>query len=563
MKKRIYFVVVLPLVLFSACEKLDREFVTSLSEKQVSKSYDYVSYSVVNLYNDLPSGFLEVDGAMMASAGDEAEHTLETSAIQKFNVGAWNPYDNPDDVWDKYFRAIRKANQVLSIADSVNLDIYRLDPDPAAQIVYKNRVGEIKRWKYEVRLLKAFFYFELVKRYGGVPIIDNIFSLGDNFGQVSRNTLADCIQYISIECDSTATGLPVKYANKDLGRVTKGTALALKSRVLLYAASDLFNDPSWASGYADPEYISLPSGDRAARWRAAADAAKALIGLAGSEYALNSDYPSLFKTFNDKELILVSRAPASNDFEIASYPVGFDLGRGGTTPSQDLVDAYEMVDGSRFDWSNPAHAADPYSNRDPRLGYSILTNFALFKGRHAECYAGGKDGKGIPMATKTGYYLKKYVDENIDLLTGTSSVHSWIIFRLSEIYLNYAEALNECNPGNPDIEIYLNRVRQRPGVELPAVTGLGQSEMREKIRNERRVELAFEDHRLWDLRRWMLASAVLSKPLRSVEVTPITDSTFLYQVIPVENRSFTNKMYFYPIPQTEIVLTGWPQNTLW
>ncbi len=563
MKNRNLILGALSLILLAACEKLDREFVTSLSEKQVSKSYDYISYTVASIYNELPSGFLPIDGAMMASASDEAEHTLETSAVQKFNVGAWNAYDNPDNVLEKYFRAIRKANQVLSMADSVNLDIYRLDPDPAAQIVYKNRVEEIKRWKYEVRLLKAYFYFELVKRYGGVPIIDNIFSLGDNFDQVNRNTLANCIQYITDECDSASSGLPIKYAIKDMGRVTKGTALALKSRVLLYAASDLYNDPAWATGFADPDLISLPSGNRNDRWKAAADAARAFIDSTGSEYALSSDYPSLFRTFNDPEMILVCRAAASNEFEIASYPVGFDLGRGGTNPSQNLVDAYEMADGAKFDWNNPPHSADPYANRDPRLGYSILTNYAMFKGRHIESFPGGKDGKGIPFATKTGYYIKKYVDENIDLLTGTSSVLSWIIFRLAEIYLNYAEALNEYSPGNPDIEIYLNMVRQRPGVDLPAVTGLSQSEMREKIRNERRVELAFEDHRLWDLRRWMQASAELAKPLKGVEITTVTDSTFNYKVINVENRSFENMMYFYPIPQTEIVLTGWPQNPLW
>lgn len=564
MKKKIYILGVLPLLILCACEKLDREVVTSLSKEKVSRSYDFVSFSVASVYYELPEGFFAVDGAMMASASDEAEHTLETSAIQKFNVGAWNAYDNPDDVWEKYYRAVRKSNQVLSIADSVNLDIYKLDPDPASQIVYKLRLAEITRWKNEVRLLKAYFYFELVKRYGGVPIIDSLFTLGDNFDQINRNTLAECIQYIVDECDSTANVLPLKSAAKDMGRVTKGTAFALKSRVLLYAASELFNDPSWASGYANPEYISLPSGDRSARWKAAADAAKSLIDLPGSGYTLSNDYPSLFKTFNNSELILVHRAAASNEFEIASYPVGFDYGRGGTTPSQNLVDAYEMADGSKFDWDNPAHSADPYANRDPRLGYSIITNYAMFKDRHIECFAGGKDGKGIPLATKTGYYLKKYVNEDIDLLTGTNSVHSWIIFRLAEIYLNCAEALNEYNPGDPDIFSYLNMVRQRPGVNMPEISsGLSQSEMREKIRNERRIELAFEDHRLWDLRRWMQASDKLSKPLKGVQITPVTDSTFNYNVINVENRSYENKMYFYPIPQTEIVLTGWPQNPLW
>ena len=147
---------------------------------------------------------------------------------------------------------------------------------------------------------------------------------------------------------------------------------------------------------------------------------------------------------------------------------------------------------------------------------------------------------------------------------GRTSVHSWVLFRISEIYLNYAEALNECDPGNPDILLYLNKVRERNGVRMPAVTETDQQLVRERIRNERRIELAFEGHRLWDVRRWMIAPTVLSEPIYGVEINPL-DSGYSYEKIEVEKRVFEPKMYFYPIPQNILLMESnqWAQNPLW
>lgn len=561
-KKLKYITSATLLLLLGSCDSLnlDREFPTSLSEEQVFASFDYNSRRVNNIYSYLPSGFLAIDGAMLASASDEAEHTLETSAVQKFNNGSWNPIDNPDDVWGKYYAGIRAVNLFLSTIDGINLDQYRLDPEQ--QALYESQLAEIDRWTYEVRFLRAFFYFELTKRYGGVPIITEPLSVDDDLRGIQRNTLDECIQFIVDECNAAADGLPVTYPSASLGRVTKGAALALKSRALLYAASDLFNTPSWAGGYAHPELISV-TGDRMERWKAAADAAKEVIDLA--TYNLATDYGSLFRTFNSPEIILVRREGASNAFEQANYPIGYDLGMSGTTPSQNLVDAYEMADGSKFDWNNPAHAAAPYENRDPRLARTVLTNNTFFKDRPVEAWTGGRDGKGTPLATRTGYYLRKYVDENLNLLQGNTSVHSWILFRLAEIYLNYAEALNEYDPGNPDIKTYVDLVRARPGVEMPPLPdGLSQAEMRDRIRNERRVELAFEGHRFWDVRRWMVASETLGSTLAGVDITKTGTDQFTYTPVNVENRVVDPRMYLYPIPQSELLLAGgWAQNPLW
>lgn len=233
------------------------------------------------------------------------------------------------------------------------------------------------------------------------------------------------------------------------------------------------------------------------------------------------------------------------------------------------MDDYEVKINSTtavpFDWNNPAHAAAPYANRDPRLGFSILTNNTSFKGRPVESFTGGLDGLPKVRATKTGYYLLKYVDPNVNLLTGTTSVHSWALIRLAEIFLIYAEALNEAQPGHADIKTYVDKVRQRSGVAMPALpAGLTQSQMRDAIRHERRIEFAFEDHRIWDLRRWMLAPTVLNAPLKGIQITKNADLTFSYQLITVENRVFDPKMYFYPIPQNELNIgNGWVQNPLW
>ena len=548
------------------CTKLDREISTDLYEDQVVKSYDFMLNRLSAIYTDIPSGYLDIGGAMGASASDEAEHTLETAVIQNYNNGSWNAISNPENIWTATYRGIRKVNQFLIATDSVDLSRYKLDPTPSAQAVYTTRSADVKRWRYEARFLRAYFYFELVKRYGGVPLMNKVANLNDDFSSIKRNSLEECINFIANECDSAAANLPLKYPVVDLGRVTKGTALALKSRMLLYAASDLFNDASWAGSYAQPDLITL-KGNRADRWKAAAAAARVVATIMGAGYALHNNFPSMFITnsYTTPEVIFARREGSSNTFEKANFPVGYDLGQSGTTPSQNIVDLFEMADdGSKFDWNNPIHAANPYDNRDPRLAFSILTNNTMFKNRKVECFAGGKDGAGRINASRTGYYLKKHINENLDLLQNTTSAKSWNIIRFAEMYLNYAEAMNEFNPADPDIVKYLNFVRTRAGVKMPPIaSGLSQTEMRERIRNERTVEFAFEDHRRWDVRRWLQGPKILGAPLRGVEVIK-SGAGFIYQPIKVEDRVFEPKMYLFPIPQGELnVARGLVQNPLW
>ena len=558
------------LLLVNACDSiLDREVVLSLTEDDVLTLYNNTQSRAVAIYNYLPSGFRCVDGAMMASASDEAEYTLETSSIQMFNVGSWNAKNNPDGgSWWNNFRGIYLVNHFLANSDNLDLEMYRLNPDDIGHEQYQNRLDNIKRWKYEVRFLRAYFYFELIKRYGGVPVITRPVEIGDSF---PRNTLDSCVNFIVKECDDIAWGLPVKYTEQEnLGRATRGAVLALKSRVLLYAASDLFNSPEkWASGYANKDLISVKPIDRKERWKRAADAAKNVIDLTDAGYALSNNYQGVFRSYTDAEIILARRDGASNDFEKANYPVGYDLGNSGNTPSLNLLDDYEMLDGTAFDWNNKNHAANPYRGRDPRLAFTILSNMTKFNGRPVECWTGGRDGKGVPRATKTGQYLLKYIDPELNLLEGRTSVHTWVLIRLAEVYLNYIEALNEYQPAHSDIKIYYNKIRQREGIKMPELPdGLDQDAVRQKIRHERRIELAFEDHRLWDARRWMLAAdnekgkGVLNIPLRGLEILN-RGGVPSYTPIEIEKRNFEPKMYLYPIPQGDLDIAGWSQNPLW
>lgn len=565
--------------LFGSCSDLDREYPTTLTEEAIATEYGNLQKQVIHLYTGMRDGHFLIDNAMMASLSDEAEYTLQGNA-QTFNSGSWNQYVNPDDLWSHYYSYIRRVNTYLESSEKfeVNLDAYKLDPSENAQEIYKTRLADITNWKKEARFLRAYYHFELIKRYGGIPIMTTALSLDTDFEKIQRNSLQECVDFVVNECtvlggegpNGEEDALPIVYNNDNLGRVTRGAALALKSRLLLYAASDLWNTESWAQGYSHPELIVLNKKDRKERWAEAAAAAKAVIDLsAQAGYGLMPRYTDLGKVYQSPELILVRRINGNtNTFEKLNFPAGFPNGEGRVTPSQNLVDAYEMTDGGKFDWNNPVHAANPYANRDPRLALTVYMNGASFQNTTIETFEGGAH-KNIKNGTLTGYYLRKFVDSNINLVTGGTSNHPWVIFRISEIYLNYAEALNESDPGNPDVLIYANKARGRDDVKMTPITDASQDVLRERIRNERRVELAFEDHRLWDTRRWMTATTDLNSDLEGVEIQKNgNDGTFTYRKIAVEKRVFTPKMYFYPIPGSvilneQVMAAGWPQNPLW
>ena len=534
---------------------LDREEDSFIDKAATFDSYNRTKQYLTYAYTLLPDGLNRFSReAMLASATDDAEFAIESAEIQQFNNGSWNALNNPDDVWNRYFSGISKCCTLLENTDHVNLDISRLDPDK--QVEYANSLKDIRMWRAEARFLRAYFHFELLKRYGPIPIVTSTLSINGNYENTPRPTMKEVVDFIAKECDIAADTLeltPWRNVNDAFGRATKGAALALKSRLLLYAASPLYVD------FGDTNEANKPTD--VALWKSAADAAKAVIDL--NQYELASSYADLFKNdFQNKEYIFVRRYAANSDFEKSNFPVSFG-GKGGTNPSQNLVDDYEMLDGTPFDWNDPAKAAQPFENRDARLGATILMNMAPFKGKKVATYPEGADASPNPNATKTGYYLRKFLNEDVNIQTGgSSSGHVVPLFRLAEIYLNYAEALNECDPTNPDIALYLNKVRNR--ASLPNVSALSQEQMRAVIQHERRVELAFEEHRSWDVRRWKIASSTLGAPLMGVQIERKPLGGYTYMPVKVEQRVFQPKMYWYPIPQSEVLkLKQWKQNNGW
>lgn len=542
--------------LCSCNDFLDREEDSFIDKTATFDSYNRTKQYLTYAYSLLPEGLNRFSGgALLGAATDDACFAIESSNIQQFNNGSWNALNNPDNVWDRYFAGIAKCCTLLENSNHVNLDISRLDP--AKRVEYENNLKDIRMWRAEAHFLRAYFNFELLKRYGPIPIIKSTLDINKDYSDTPRPTMKEVVEFIAKDCDMAADSLeltPWRNMNDAFGRATKGAALALKSRLLLYAASPLYVD------FGDIDEANKPSD--ATLWKAAADAAKAVIDL--NQYALAPAYDDLFKNdFQNKEYIFVRRYPSNSDFEKSNFPVSYG-GKGGTNPSQNLIDDYEMLDGTAFDWSDPVKAAHPFENRDERLLATVLMNGVLFKGKRIATYPGGADAMPNPNATKTGYYLRKFLNENVNIQTGGGSDgHVVPLFRLAEIYLNYAEALNEYDPTNPDIAVYLNKIRER--VSLPDVpSGLTQEQMRTLIHHERRVELAFEEHRFWDVRRWKVASSTLGAPVKGVKITQDDAGNFTYSPVQVEQRVFQPKMYWYPIPQSEVLkLHHWEQNKGW
>ena len=526
------------MISLSGCDYLDTKIDTQITPETLKSDYSKLKDLGYAPYTFIRNGFYLMDNNIPAAMSDEAEQTSPTSDVQRFNDGSWNAYNNPDNPYTYYYEGIRAANFFLEYSvDYKNQLAQNRDTISDNSYQYNLDVADIGWMRGEAHILRAYFYFDLIKRYGDVPLITKTLSLTDDLDlpRTGYNTIVD---FIVSEIDNYADSLQVNWKALDSerdGRFTKGAALALKSRVLLYAASPLHNE----------------NNDRT-RWEKAAEAAHDVIAL--NQYSLATDYRQLFLESNsatDNEIIWSVRTGATNSMEKANYPIGTPGGNSGVTPSQNLVSEYE--------YTGAPNPNNPYANRDPRLGFSIVTNNSTWNGRTIQIWSGGTDSYTNTGASRTGYYLKKFLIDNLYLTQDETRIHNWVMFRYAEILLNYAEAMNEAFGPDQDNGYGLtardavNRVRNRTGVKMPVVVANNQSEMRDKIKHERMIELAFEDHRYWDLLRWKDAETELNKPLRGIIAVRNSATNFSYTEFDVENRVFVApKMYYYPIPQAEI-----------
>ncbi|MGN7720475.1 RagB/SusD family nutrient uptake outer membrane protein [Chitinophaga sp. 22620] len=512
----------------------------------------YANKFLNSIYSKLPGGYNRVGGDLLDAASDDAISGLTgTSAVLQLATGAYTSYStiSGESPWNDAYAAIRSASIFVS-----NIDV-----SPVKEKLPNGRSIRYA-WKAEARFIRALFYFELLKRYGGVPLMgDKVRELGDDV-QVARSSFAECVNYIVGECDAIKDSLrpnPIVAPELHSHRATRGAAQALKARVLLYAASPLFNGQNIAANNPLTGYASYDK----ERWKLAADAARELIGE--NKFSLLPNFKDVFITQNNSEILFFRQGGNNTEIEKTNGPVGFAItARGRTNPTQELVDAFPTNTGLPItDPASGYNSNNPYANRDPRLAMSIMYNGSRWLGAELQTFDGGqnKPGTGSEPGSKTSYYMRKFMGnfENATQYANTS--HDWIIFRYTEVLLNFAEAENEYSGATSEVYQVLKDLRARAGIAAGAdgmyglKDGMTLEQMRQVIRNERRIELAFEEHRFWDIRRWKIAQQVYGKPLHGMSIIK-EGPDFNYNVVEVFKPVFVApKMYFYPIPYDEVV----------
>ncbi|WP_173002956.1 RagB/SusD family nutrient uptake outer membrane protein [Chitinophaga sp. SYP-B3965] len=528
------------LIAASACTKindyLDKAESGGVTEEALFADYVQVEGYLANMYaTTIGAGdWMPQTTFTYAAASDDAKCPYNFAyGTVNFNNGTVSPTNNPIDTWNGTYQNIRKANTFLKYIDDV----------PAKTAI---QIDGKPRMKGEGFFMRAWCYAELMKRYGGVPLIDRVLTIDENLN-IPRNTVKEVVDFIAKDIDSAMVYLPLSYPVVNAGRITKGAAMMLKARVYLYAASPLHN----------------PAGNRDL-WKRAADAHKAVMDL--KVYSLQPEYKTVLHVRNSPEIMMQSTINqvwqvVAQDWVRHTEPPSQGGGWGNLQPSQNLVDEFEMANGKMITEAGSGYDPNnPYVGRDPRFDKSIIYNgrkWGLPTGAVINTYMGaGIDALGSTntASTQTGYYDGKLLDENATLITSyRPGNHYWVFMRYAETLLNYAEALNESSDAPPQ-EVYdvLNQVRSRDSVKMPPVpTGLGKDDMRLRIRHERRIELCMEPHRFWDVRRWRIGTEVF-KDIYGMRITKPTSTTFKYEKFLVESRTYKPAFDLFPIPQSEM-----------
>jgi len=530
------------------------------SEQYLANVYSYIK-DQANQWSDNP----------WTGNSDEIEVAWAKYNCYRLNIGSWSPTNGYFDLWTAYYQGIRSASYFMNHIDG-NEEILRLDGQQ-----------RIDQYKAEARFLRAFFYFSLMRQYGPVVLIGNEelpFDAATNDLQFPRSTFDEAVNYVAGQFDSAAMQLPVVAAeDRDWGRATKGAALAIKARLLLYAASPLYNGNTDYANFKNQDGTQLISQayDKE-KWKSAADAAKTVIDM--NAYALYTDaggdpvasYRGIFLEPWNNETIFARKGNDLGGWDVHCSPRAAG-GWSGIGVTQEMVDAYAMKDGlpiNRSPLYTEAGFTDGiynmYVNREPRFYASVNYHGRKYRGgnitseRQLNFFNGGTDGKyeGTEDFTHTGYLVFKNVSTNTNRITNQYFSRPYVMARLGEVYLNYAEALNEYDYSAGMVEAlkYLNLVRKRAGVPLygdgadALAIPASQSEMRDAIRRERRVELAFETHRWFDVRRWKIVRDVM-KPVHGMNINGGNESDF-FKRTEVADRFWRDAYVWFPIPQWEM-----------
>ena len=548
--------------LASCSEQMDYNEYNIYDKDYITQNFSNVGGFMTDIYNTVDYDFGNYSsGAMQASATDESEYSILGNGIEDFYNGAWSPTNAKNSIWNNMYAGIKTCNHVIHELQGLTFDELVLNSDYAAQL------HRYENYKYESRFMRAYFYFCLVRQYGDVPLVTTEIS-AEEANAVTRTPADEVFKFIMDECQEIQSLITEDYSNlgqyttgtEETGRADKLAVLALKARAALYYASPLFN----------------PNGDKE-RYKTAAQYTKELLDAAEARgKGLTANYADLwaagsFNTASIMKEILYGRryyssSSGDNLVETNNYPVGIEGGAGGNCPTQNLVDAYDMLNGKSIGETGSGYdEQNPYADRDPRLAATVAVNgdqWPTYSGAALlETFQGGINGEPLTGATPTGYYLKKLCNGAISLASNSNfsqSRHTWLTFRMGEFYLNYAEAvfkyLGSADATSAEFPMSAReaagKTRQRAG--MPAFdAGLDATTFWTKLCNERFVELAFEGHRFWDVRRWKEADKYF-KSITEMKLTKAADGTITYTRKNV-SRQWDDKMYLFPIPQAELL----------
>jgi len=578
MRKLSYLAALAAILFISSCDLLDVEIDDRLTMDMIFEDRQTIESFLYNIYSHTPSE-LNHDQTPWVPASDEADF-IYRRGYQNMNSGNWDPDNAPFQKWSGYYQGINKASYFIE-----NLEVI----DDLTQ-------NQVTQYKAEARFLRAYFYFLLIRQYGPVIILGEEPYPIDGDLNVPRTPFEESVQWVSDEFLRASEDLPLTWQSQWYGKPTKGAALAYRSRLLLYAASPLYNGNPAYNHVQNPDGTPLfPSTYTEEKWRIAADAAKEVIDLDQYELVVREDpYESYWSVFKESwnEEIIHGRSDGGGWWDLHTRPRGRQ-GYGGKSVSQLQLDAYAMANGKypitgyagsqanpiidpssgyvEEGFSNFTHPIEGYTretfnmfvNREPRFYVSALWSGAdwIFPNIDyiVHFYWGSNDGPSSSAHDypKSGVMIRKLNHPDNDYTTSPVT-RSWIHFRYAEIYLNYVEALNEYDPGHPDILEYLNRIRVRSGVPpieevYPEAVG-NKNLMRDLIHRERRVELAFETHRFFDTRRWLIGEETNGQPFYGMNIFATSDDpgSEFWQRTHHEDRVFEQRHYLFPIPQSEI-----------
>lgn len=530
----IYPIIIFLMIFASGCD----DFIDTTPTDRISDKVVWQDINTATLYCNTFLAYIDRYGVFSSPSqfnGNLTEGLTETfkygstvsgsragdSNMMVFNPERIGPDQNLLNVWGVTYERIRRVNEFL-------VGLYNLSTfDESTNKLFEG----------QARFTRAYLYFQLAKRHGGVILYTDMNLEKDK----NRSSASDTWDLIEQDLDFAASVLPGEWDAANYGRVTKGAVYAFKSRAMLYAE----------------------------RWQSAKDAADEVFKL--NKYELAGNYEDSWKGGNKESILeynyLVTGPNHNFDNAYATYGEAVDIGGAGA-PTQEMVEAYEKSDGTKVDWTPWKNEMGttlrpPYEELEPRFHATVIYNGSVWQGKTMENSVGGTNGAFMEYGTETypkgktttGYYLRKLRDESLTQITVYASSQTWVEIRLAEVYLNRAEALYRLNKPSEALND-LKAVRAR--VSLPTATGLTGDDLFEAIKHERKIELSYEGHLYWDMRRWKLADKTYPEGynnyrVHGMKITGTTgDYTYQYVDCDKQNRKFLAKTYVLPIPNTEL-----------